>query len=228
MRVFRTAKLEYAESDFDIFSGEGAKENPGRWNSKGQLTLYCTETLTVSLAEAGFYDIIYHLSILRDYVGITAKDFREVLIGRCRVLVGVEYPGIDQHLIDISSPGKFDAACKQHGVKLTFAESRRSDYTTLKNRPRRLAHAIRQTGAAGMITRSARADGRCVVIFPDQVPSSIARQTLHHTEAMLSASGSGKIWNGINSGDISASEIIATHSYDGSAVNQLVRVLELP
>ncbi len=228
MRVFRAALPKWADTDFQLFSGEGAAIHPGRWNFPEERTVYCAESLEVALAEAGFYEIIFNLMQLRGGGVVAPRNFRALLLNRSRVLAVAEYDGIDSHLVDISTADKFADQCKKHRVRLTFEESRRSDYVTLSDQTRRLARGIRRMGAAGMITRSARFDGRCMVIFPNQIPSVVTRKTLDRADVLFSASDAGRIWSGRDVSRISAAEVVAVYKLAGGPTSQLVPVLALP
>jgi hypothetical protein len=226
MKVFRTARPKWASTDYDLFSGEGAAISPGRWNSRGEKTTYCAETLEVSLAEAGFWDIIVHLTTLRESQKVKVRDYREILLHKPRVLVSAEFAEIGPLLVDISAPDLLAAECEVHHVAgLSFDASRRSDYLKHDNKTRRLSSQIRSTGAAGIITCSARYDGRCIAIFPENLPRSMKRTTSLRTIVKLSAASSGSIWDGRDVGKISDRSVIANHDLFGTAVAQKVSVL---
>ena len=48
MRVWRICKRKWATT---AFSGRGAAENPGRWNSLGRRAVYCAETRALAALE---------------------------------------------------------------------------------------------------------------------------------------------------------------------------------
>jgi RES domain-containing protein len=227
MRVFRTAPPHWANTKAELFGGNGAAENPGRWNFAGEHTTYCTESLEGALAEAGYYEIIFHLHQLRGG-GIAAHHkYHGRLLHRLRRLVVAEFNNIDSHLVDISTADQFEAQCKRNRIRLKFEESRYSDYPLLNDRTRRLAQSIRSSGAAGIITRSARSEGRCVVIFPRQAPSDVSIDITKQADILLSASSGDGIWDGKDIRQISEGEIHAIHTLEGARTEELIQVLSL-
>ncbi|QQS40220.1 MAG: RES family NAD+ phosphorylase [Acidobacteriota bacterium] len=74
LSCFRTVKEQFAA---DPFSGDGAYEFGGRWNSPGSRVLYASESLALACLE-----MLVHLdkaSILRSYVFIEAR-FEEKMV----------------------------------------------------------------------------------------------------------------------------------------------------
>lgn len=51
MRFFRLAKEAHAKTTLEAFSGEGSARYPGRWNQKGDRTVYCSDTLAGACLE---------------------------------------------------------------------------------------------------------------------------------------------------------------------------------
>lgn len=75
LSCFRVVKEEFAA---DPFSGDGAYEFGGRWNSPGSRVVYASESLALACLE-----ILVHLdkaSILRSYVFIEARFKEEMVI----------------------------------------------------------------------------------------------------------------------------------------------------
>lgn len=51
MRFYRIARANRARTALEAFSGDGAAKYPGRWNHKGDRTVYCSDTLAGACLE---------------------------------------------------------------------------------------------------------------------------------------------------------------------------------
>ena len=143
--LFRFQTVEFPKPE-DVLSGAGAKQRGGRWNPRGVAALYGSTTDATALEESKAND---------QYAGIVNRSPRLVVAVEARLA----------RVLDFTSA----SVRRQLGVTLT--ELRAEDWRKLLESGREsftqaLGRAAFQTGASGILARSAAAAGVNAVVFP--------------------------------------------------------------
>lgn len=198
MDVYRIVSKKWSSPGL-ICNGGGAAKDGGRWNPFGVPCNYCGQIQNVSLAEMGFHKGIQPLMDFRDNDNllIYLQNYHGAEYHLCLLKIDVN----TDDLIDLSTPEKLKAAAEIFGVDLSFEEALESRYL-LSPGTRLLARKIIDSGAPGLITQSARDIGRCVVIYPENLPDKSCRKMYQKSIKLYYSTENKSIWDGRNPTEI--------------------------
>lgn len=169
MRIYRAVFEEFG-TRFGILSGIGAAEHGGRWNRRGQRTLYTATEIEAAVAERAFYSVLAPLDsvdLKRLVSGRASKATRESLKPKRFTLATIEFnaPG---NLCSLTTQGKLDTELKKIGSSsFDLIEARKSPHANLPGQwTRSLGVSIESQIYKGLLAQSARSNqGFVAAIF---------------------------------------------------------------
>lgn len=170
MIAFRVTTEKFSKQPY-LLNGEGGLVHPGRWHFRGTKTVYCAESLDTALSEKGYHTIVLparEINFQHKGKSKPPKARIEKLLRRELVISELGIQLDDSKFVDISTPGKLARWSSKLGVPLTF-EQALVDNPFYTDQTCTFGSAVHGEGRIGLITQSARHDGRCMVLFPDHL-----------------------------------------------------------
>ncbi|MEE8436486.1 MAG: hypothetical protein V3S64_16995, partial [bacterium] len=122
----------------------------------------------------------------------------------CRLKIGINI----RELIDISTSVLLETATKKFGEKISFEDSLKNDFLSIPS-TMKLARAIIDSEAPGLITQSARDSGRCFIFYPQNLPKNSCKKIDQHLVKLYFSSNNKKIWDGKDPSEILVNGMIA-------------------
>lgn len=168
MKLFRTTHKDYANKD-QVFSGAGAAEGPGRWNTNGMYAIYTSVNPEVACAERFFHSLLLRVQnynqelnrvgrkALQDHFYEEIADVEFVLAVADIEEIEIVEVGSDEQLNTLLSNAGLPAKCVVDYRKSSY---RQNPWT------RSLGEHLAQAGKQGIKVLSARSNsGENIVLF---------------------------------------------------------------
>jgi RES domain-containing protein len=172
MKLFRTTHKDYAAKD-QVFSGIGAAESPGRWNTKGMHSIYTSANAEIACAERFFHSLLFRVQkynqeldkvgrkALQDHYFEEIADVEFVLAVANIEEVKITEVTHDEQLRDVLSAAKFPS---KDVIDYRKSSYRRDPWT------RSLGEYLSKSGMQGIKVLSARSNsGENIVLFEGNI-----------------------------------------------------------